>query len=53
MWQVISKGADNHWWDCEVYQVFLAQIYNVFQLTEQQPASIGTGDCGRWWKRMD
>lgn len=34
VWQVISKGAANHWWDCEVYQVFLAQSYNLFQLTE-------------------
>lgn len=49
IWQVISKGADNHWWDCEVYQVFLAQIYNVFQLTnEHQPVSAPetAGDNG-------
>lgn len=37
VWQVVSKGADNHWWDCEVYQVVLAQLYNVFQLTDPQP----------------
>lgn len=44
LWEPISKGADNHWWDCEVYQVFLAQAYNMFQMTggdEPQPQVAG------------
>lgn len=53
VWQVISKGADNHWWDCEVYQVVLAQLYNVFQLTaDAAPASVPspqTNEEGGGW----
>jgi len=43
VWEPISKGADNHWWDTEVYQVFLAQSYNLFQLTDPEPIAVGGG----------
>jgi len=47
-WRKISEGADNHDWDCEVYQCVIAQLAGAGALPELEPergaANGTTGD---------
>lgn len=36
-WKKISEHADNHYWDCEVYQVALADIVRVDAFSQKRP----------------
>jgi phage terminase large subunit GpA-like protein len=58
VWQVVSKGADNHLWDCETMNTMLANECGLFVMEPEQVARQASttptendwlaGHSGRW-----
>jgi hypothetical protein len=49
VWQLVSRGSDNHYWDCGVYQVAAADMLDLDTRADTHLYEIDDSDGGGWW----
>lgn len=49
VWQLVSRGSDNHYWDCGVYQVAAADMLDLDTRADAYLTEVETDADGGWW----